>query len=309
MTHRQCHWWVVSRSKTQLHELAQPAVSAASICFKPETQLTCYVMHRLLLPQVVAAVATLSKATQQLSSDTKSKMLSVVDTSIACAKVNKQKVTPDEATRMWAMVAAGHGIAPAGSTTAASGAAAGAGRHLLARQEERQLTHLKGSQAAGLRANSTDAVALSTSTSTSSYWDGSSGSRYQLFGPPPRFLLEGTTAFTEPAFLATAQAVAALLAASATSGSGYLSGGDNGLYVSVANQLGRSYSAAGAGVAAGPVLTGTGGAAAATSGSNAMVGFSKPLTSNCLNEDGSVEPGTVCRCVALLCVAWPRLSE
>lgn len=256
--------------------------------------------------QVVAAVATLSKATQQLSSDTKSKMLSVVDTSIACAKVNKQKVTPDEATRMWAVVGAGHSIAAAGSNTAA---ATGAGRHLLARQEEQQLAHLGRSQEAGLRANSTDAVTHSTSTSSSSYFDGSSGSRYQLFGPPPRSLLEGTTVFPEPAFLATAQAVAALLAVSATPGSGYLSGGDNGLYVSVANQLGRSYSAAGAGVAAGPVLTGTGGVAAATSGSNAVVSFSKPLTSNCLNEDGSMEPGTVCRCAALLCVAWLCLSD
>jgi hypothetical protein len=268
------------------------------------------VLHCTHLPQVVAAVATLSKATRQLSSDAKSKMLSVVDTSIACVKVNKLKVTSDEATRMWAVVAAGHGIATTGSTTAAAaGAAAGTGRHLLARQEQTQLTHSRSSTEAGLLANGTDAMTHSTSSSTSSssYWDGSSGSRYQLFGPPPRSLLEETPVFTEPAFLATAQTVAALLAASATPGSGYLSGGDNGLYVSVANQLGRSYSAAGAGVAVGPVLTGTGGVAAATSGSNAVVGFSKPLTSNCLNEDGSVAPDTVCRCVVFLCVwLWQR---
>lgn len=232
-------------------------------------------------------------------------MLSVVDNSITCAKVNKQKINSDEATRMWAVVAAGSGVKSASAAAAAISSAAGGSRHLLARQEEAPARTLlpaqpKCQKESGEHANATKAAvpvsSSSDSTSTSSYWDGSNGSRYQLFGPPPRSLLEGTTDFTEPAFLATAQAIAALLADSASPGAQYLSGGDNGLYVSVANQLGRSYSAS-TGVAVGPVLSGTGGVAAPTSGSNAVVSFSKPLTSNCLAEDGSVQTNTACRYV------------
>lgn len=66
------------------------------------------------------------------------------------------------------------------------------------------------------------------------------------------------------------------------------------MYISVANQLGRSY-AAGTGVAVGPVLTGTGGAADVASASNAVVSFSKALTGSCVAEDGSVNANTKCR--------------
>jgi hypothetical protein len=249
----------------------------------------------LLLLQVVAAVATLTKATQQLSSDVKSKMLSVVATSITCAKVNKQQMTSDEATRMMAVVAAGHGVKSSVMSAAANSAAGGGSRHLLSLYDQLQAQsdahQPKCQKDCGEHANSGAAAA----TSSSSYWDGSNGSRYQLFGGPPRSLLEGTTAFAAPAFLATAQTIAALLTGAASPGSGYLSGGDNGLYVSVANQLGRSYSS-GSGVAVGPVLTGTGGVAAATSGSNAVVSFSQPLTSSCVDENGALDPNNTCRC-------------
>jgi hypothetical protein len=256
----------------------------------------------LLLLQVVAAVATLSKATQQLSSDAKSKMLLVVDTSITCAKVNKQLMTSDEATHMMAVVAAGHGVKSSGTSAAANSAAGGGSRHLLSLSNQSQAQsdaqQPKCQKECGDHANGGAAAATSSSedsTSSSSYWDGSNGSRYQLFGGTPRSLLEGTTAFAAPAFLATAQTIAALLTGAASPGSGYLSGGDNGLYVSVANQLGRSYSS-GSGVAVGPVLTGTGGVAAATSGSNAVVSFSQPLTSSCVDEDGALDPNNTCRC-------------
>lgn len=275
------------------------------------TRTHCSVFMRaatVLLLQVVAAVATLSKATQQLSSDAKSKMLSVVGTSITCAKVNKQQVTADEATRMMAVLAAGHGVTSSGRPVAANRAAGGSSRHLLSLHEQSQLQAQSHAQQpncqklSGQHASSTAAPASSSSrsgdsTSTSFYWDGSNGSRYQLFGGRPRSLLEGTTAFVAPAFLTTVQVIADLLTGAASPGSGYLSGGDNGLYVSVANQLGRSYSS-GSGVAVGPVLTGIGGVAAATSGSNAVVSFSQPLKSSCLLEDGSLHPNDTCRCVS-----------
>lgn len=244
----------------------------------------------LCLLQVVAAVATLSKTTQQLSSDAKSKMLSVVDTSITCAKVNKQQVTADEATRMWAVVAAGNGIKASAGNAAAAAAGTGSSRHLLASEPQPQ-------QTTKLQQPKCHEPDHQGGSNDSSYWDGSNGSRYQLFGPPPRSLLEGTSTYVEPAFIASAQTIAALLSGAASPGAAYLSGGDSGLYVSVANQLGRSY-AAGTGVAVGPVLTGTGGVAAATSGSNAVVSFSKPLTGSCVAEDGTVQAGTSCRCVA-----------
>jgi hypothetical protein len=254
------------------------------------------------LLQVVAAVATLSKATQQLSSDAKSKMLSVVDTSITCAKVNKQQVTADEATRMWAVVGAGNGIKASSGNTATSAAGTGSSRHLLAAEPQphknTQLLQPKCHEPDHQGGNRTDPTRSSGDSNDSSYWDGSNGSSYQLYGPPPRSLLEGTSTYVEPAFIASAQTIASLLSGAASPGAAYLSGGDSGLYVSVANQLGRSY-AAGTGVVVGPVLTGTGGVAAATSGSNAVVSFSKPLTGSCVAEDGSIQAGTSCRCVGI----------
>lgn len=237
-------------------------------------------------------MATLSKATQQLSSDAKSKMLSVVGTSITCAKVNKQQVTADEATRLWAVVAAGNGVKTAAKSTTA--AASGSGRHLLA---EPQSTALQQPQQVKPHCKEPQQEPL-TNSSSSSYWDGSNDSRYQLFGPTPqapRALLEAaSTVYTPPAFLASAQEIATLLASAASPGTGFLSGGESGLYVSVANQLGRNY-AGGTGVAVGPKLTGTGGGADASSASNALVSFSKPLTGSCVAEDGSVDASKQCR--------------
>lgn len=243
-------------------------------------------------------MATLSKATQQLSSDAKGKMLAVVESSITCAKVNKQQVTADEATRMWAVVAAGNGVKSSGAATAVS-SSAGSSRHLLSQQQLQP--EVKGAETCGTgaatAAGSSAGCQDQAAAASESYWEGSNDSRYQLFGPTTRHLLADSTDYVAPTFLTTAAAVAQLLAGAASPGSGFLSGGDNGLYVSVANQLGRSY-AAGSSVAVGPVLTGTGGAADATSASNAVVGFSKALTSSCRAEDGSVQAGTTCRCAA-----------
>lgn len=96
-----------------------------------------------------------------------------------------------------------------------------------------------------------------------------------------------STSYTPPAFLATASHIAQLLSASAPS-SGFLSSGQNGLYVSVANQLGRSY--ASSQVAAGPALTSAGGAADVHSPDNVVVAFNMPLTGVC-----AVGGGTNCR--------------
>jgi len=235
--------------------------------------------------QVVAAVATLSKATQQLSSDAKQKMLGVVDTGITCAKVNKQQITPEEASRMWSVVASGNGMKKASSNAAGSGT----GRHLLAQPQNQQLQ----TRSTLVKLHGTETQRHNSSSSTTTYWDGSNGSRYQLFGPPSRLLLQSTE-YVAPAFLSSAQEITTLLASAASPGSGFLSGGEGGLYISVANQLGRSY-AAGTGVAVGPVLTGTGGAADVASASNAVVSFSKALTSSCVAEDGSVDANTKCR--------------
>lgn len=212
-------------------------------------------------------MATLTKATTQLSSDAKAKMMAVAQSSITSAKVTGAPVSPDQATRMWAVVAAASGVA-AGSASAAAAAGAGtaaaAARHLLS-------------------------APTGNTTTTSAYWAGSANSRYNLFS---RHLLQ-TAAFAAPPFLSTAADIAALLAASATPGSGFLSGGEGGMYVSVANQLGRAY--ASSPVAVGPVLAAAGGAADPLSGSNAVVSFSKALSGGCVAEDGSVDAGTACR--------------
>jgi hypothetical protein len=245
----------------------------------------------------------LSKATSTLSSDARSKMLLVVDTSITCAKVNKQQLTSDEATRMWALVAAGNGLAARSAASSSSSR-----RHLLSQQDGQRsqepaaatATHCdtkSGPCADAKPANSSTSTTAGDSSTSSSYWFGSAGSRYELFGPPAsRHLLQSTPAYEAPAFLASAQAIADLLSSAASPGAGFLSGGDNGLFVSVANQLGRSYTNPTA-VAVGPVLASTGGAAAATSGSNAVVSFSQPLTGSCVAEDGSLVANSSCRWV------------
>ncbi len=62
------------------------------------------------LVQVVSTVATLSKTTTTLSKDAKNKMVSVGRAGLASAKLSPKPITPDSASRLIAVLAAGSGV-------------------------------------------------------------------------------------------------------------------------------------------------------------------------------------------------------
>jgi hypothetical protein len=79
---------------------------------------------------VVSSVATLSKTTKSLSSESKGKMLGVGKAGITAAKLSAKPLTPDSASRLLSVVAAGVGVPPVSGLKSA--AVPQATRHLLA---------------------------------------------------------------------------------------------------------------------------------------------------------------------------------
>jgi hypothetical protein len=235
--------------------------------------------------QVVSAVAVLTKTTNQLSNETKSKMLSVANSGIISAHLAKQPLTPNQGSNLLAVVAAGNDVKsdcklPSGciknklkssrhllSTETAfawiSAVRSGASNAFDARQHQRQLLQ-DNSTANATAAAPTAAAGLPSVTRSGSSTAG---------------------------FIAPLEDVAGLLATSATPATGYLSGGDNGLYVSVANLLGRTYPSS-------PIFVGPdvspAGAALVNSTDNVHVVFNKPLTSLCIDEAGETVANSSC---------------
>jgi hypothetical protein len=64
----------------------------------------------VVLPQVVSAVATLSKAMTSLSADAKSKLTAVGKAGLASAQLSTEHITPDSASCLLGVLAAGNGI-------------------------------------------------------------------------------------------------------------------------------------------------------------------------------------------------------
>jgi hypothetical protein len=237
--------------------------------------------------QVVSAVAVLTKTTSQLSSETKSMMLDVAKSGIISAHLSKQPLTPSQGSRLLAVVAAGNDVSsacklPSGCVKNAA-AKATASRHLLSTQDALAwlgaITLDLGSSPAARQQKRSLLAETSTANATDT----------------------AATAITLPSvsrsgiqttgFMAPLVDIAGLLATSATPATGYLSGGDNGLYVSVANLLGRSYP--NSPVYVGPDITGAG-AASVNSSDNVHVAFSKPLTSLCVDDAGEAIANSSC---------------
>lgn len=94
--------------------------------------------------------------------------------------------------------------------------------------------------------------------------------------------------------MADATTVANLLLQSTTPATQWASSGDNGVYVGVSNQLGRSYKGLASAVAVGPVAVAGGGQADATVKDNAVISFSDNLAGTCVDDAGAAVPGGAC---------------
>lgn len=91
-----------------------------------------------------------------------------------------------------------------------------------------------------------------------------------------------------------ASTVADLLLASTDPGAQWASSGDNGVYVAVANQPGRSYKALVSALAVGPVADATGTRADASIKDNAVVSLSDNLVGSCTDDNGVAVSGDAC---------------
>jgi hypothetical protein len=252
-----------------------------SCIYLQSAQDTCRTFVALL--QVVSAVAVLTKTTSQLSAETKSKMLDVAKSGIISAHLSKQPLTSNQGSRLLAVVAAGNDVSsacklPSGCGKSAA-AKAKASRHLLASWANALGLEAGSSPAARQAQRSLLADAGDSAANVTAAPELPSASRSAAVNPPTA------------GFIAPLEDIAGLLATSATPATGYLSGGDNGLYVSVANLLGRTYP--NSPVYVGPDITGVG-AASVNSSDNVHVAFSKPLTSLCTDEAGESIANSSC---------------
>jgi hypothetical protein len=257
-----------------LHNADSYTAAAAAICF----------------PQVVSAVATLSKATTKISKDSKQKMLNVATSGIAAAKLSKKPLAAPEAARMWSIVAAGNSMRDVCKIPAVCNAQKAARRHLLGLslpELDMPVSEATDFSRRMLQDNSTaNATASANETATNST---------ETAAPveePAAAVDEPAAAPAAPVFVpdfaVQGYTVADLLAPSATPATSYLSGGDNGLFISVANRLGRAYATASTVVVAGPALDVSGSSASASAADNVQIKFSKALTAACVDEEGTV---------------------
>jgi hypothetical protein len=228
-------------------------------------------------------VAVLTKTTSQLSSETKSKMLAVANSGIISAHLSKQPLTPNQGSRLLAVVAAGNDVSsecklPSGCVKSS----AKGRRHLLAAQAALDwISTVRSEAVSSPAARQLQRHLLSDHTTANA-------TAAAVVPALPSISRSGiaTAGFMEPLL-----DVAGLLATSATPATGYLSGGDNGLFVSVANLLGRSYPSSP--IYVGPDMNAAG-AATANSTDNVHVVFSKPLISPCIDEAGETVANSSC---------------
>lgn len=241
------------------------------------------------LLQVVSAVATLTKATTQLSQDTKDKMLDVANSGITAAKLSTKPLSPAEASRLWAVVAAGNDLKASCKVPGSCTQAANVGRRLL--QELPEWLNVNTIYSRSLL----ESAAVTGPVIPSRHLLANVTSPSPAPATAPSTTTTPATATTTPAFVPSFAAQAGQVGDLLSQGAGpaaYLSGGDNGLYLSTANFLGRNYDIWS--VVAGPALDDTGSQADSASGENAQLKFSKDLVALCVDVDGAVLSSGTC---------------
>lgn len=262
--------------------------------------------------QVVSTVATLSKTSTSLSTDAKSKMLNVGKAGISAAKLSPKPLTPEGGSRLLAVLAAGNGVSatcklPNGckQTTAAR-----ASRHLLSEEVcatgFEQCRQAACHVVAGIQA---DVAALMTAhphvlSHVMLHSDSAATDNVccllpcLLQAPGHARSLQETTNTTTPSFvpvyMADATAIVDLLLQSTTPATQWASSGDNGVYVGVANQLGRNYKGLQSAVAVGPVSAAGGSQADASVKDNVVISVSDNLVGTCKDESGADVTGGSC---------------
>lgn len=245
-------------------------------------------------PQVVSAVATLSKASDKISDETRAKMLDVADAGITAADLTANGLSPAEASRLWSVIAAGNSLTDNCNVEGAACAA-------TAESARRRLLHLTRQlleAAAAASPSPSPAPATSTVNTSSSNTTTTTTTTNATAGSLASAPADSVSQAAGAALLAGAAAVADLLAVGASPSGGALAGGDNGLFVSVAALLGSGYGTSA--LAAGPVLAIGGRAADASAGENARVRFSKALQGACVDEEGvALRTGGLCTNVAV----------
>lgn len=198
------------------------------------------------------------------SEETKQNLLTLVDAYIQTAQMSSALLSSDQISQALKVLAAA--AAPTVTSSQQSSGGTGItteGRRLLSANGG-QLTQQHVGWLAGLRvllpSRQGRQLAQSSSTASSS---------------------------TNAAVQSSVDALAALLAASASPASGFLSSGSNGLYLTVANLLGSMYG--GEPLAVGSVLSSAGSNKAASPDAiqNVLVQMLSPLAGICIGESGS----------------------
>lgn len=240
--------------------------------------------------QVVSAAAALSDTSSASSQETQANLLVLARTAIQSAQMSYVSMSSDQAGQIVAIAAIGTGSSSSSnnkmSTSTKTSSKANSSKRLL------------------LSAREPSAVALEAAAGSTGRpgWLGSM--RHLLsaslpFRRPGRHLQQDSTGTSTAttvssikgaALKSTLDAIAELLAGSATPATGYVSTGAKGMYVSVANMVGSSYATEN--LAVGDMLEATGGgtaggnkAASSTAPSNVLVEFTSPLLGVCDESD------------------------
>jgi hypothetical protein len=225
-------------------------------------------------------------------------MLNVATSGIAAAKLSKKPLAAPEAGRMWSIVAAGNSMRDVCKIPAVCNAQKAARRHLLGlSMPELDVLGLSMPELDVPVSEATDfsrRMLQDNSTNNATTATNETNTNGTETAPPAEEILveEPAAAPAAPAFAPNfaeqGYIVADLLAPSAMPATSYLSGGDNGLFISVANHLGRTYAAASTVVVVGPALDASGNSASASAADNVQIKFSKALTAPCVDEEGTV---------------------
>lgn len=255
--------------------------------------------------QVVSTVATLSKTSTSLSTDAKSKMLNVGKAGISAAKLSPKPLTPEGGSRLLAVLAAGNGVSAAcklpngcKQTTAAR-----ASRHLLSEEVCATCSEQWPGSMPCMHSKSDFTASqlphphvLSHAAFCSDIKSAGTNNICCLLpclmqaAGQARSLQQSTNTTTPsfvPAYMADATAIADLLLQSTTPATQWASSGDNGVYVGVANQLGRNYKGLQSAVAVGPVSAAGGSQADASVKDNVVISLSDNLVGTCKDETGA----------------------
>ncbi|KAF6251912.1 hypothetical protein COO60DRAFT_1674268 [Scenedesmus sp. NREL 46B-D3] len=236
---------------------------------------------------VVSAVATLTKATTQLSQDSKQKMLNVASSGTAAAQLSKKPLAAPDAARILSVLAAGNSMRDVCKIAAVCNAQKAATRHLLGLSMPELDLPVSGEATDFSRRMLQDGDALNAAgtneTATNTTDPAAPAEAAPVPVEEPVAAPAAAPAFV-PAFAEQATTVADLLAPSATPATSYLSGGDNGL----------TYAAPSTVVVAGPALDASGSSASASAADNVQVQFSKTLTAACVDEEGTVLSDAPC---------------